>query len=395
MLGSRRGCYNWGKTAFALDGSVDAQPLPEGGFRHHYECQTKCAQDGSCGAFTFKYFTAFTTLPGRGHCYFFDTKPETYAGAESRFYVSGPDHCTEFDSTPIDTPRNKEVQIAEEVKSAVSSELEVALSSEVESAVSSAECQLCAAAYERDGGCKYALRGKWFKMIMPDECYLKAHTKSQMNCRNDILDFCNSVEEEETMLGSRRGCYNWGKTAFALDGSVDAQPLPEGGFRHHYECQTKCAQDDSCEAFTFKYFTAFTTLPGRGHCYFFDTKPETYAGAESRFYVSGPDHCTEFDSTPIDTPRNKEVQIAEDIFYEELDSEFAVSATGNIGKRKECRECAAAYDRNGGCKYARKDQWYKIRKPDECYLKLHPKSSVNCRPYVMNHCKGNAEIEIG
>merc|ERR1719499_1317032 len=234
---------------------------------------------------------------------------------------------------------------------------------------------------------------------MPDECYLKAHTKSRMNCRNDILDFCNSVEEEETMLGSRRGCYNWGKTAFALDGSVDAQPLPGGGFRHHYECQTKCAQDDSCEAFTFKYFTAFTTLPGRGHCYFFDTKPETYAGAESRFYVSGPDHCTEFDSTPIDTPRNQEVQIAEDLFYEELDSEFAVSAKANrgkrpdgkIGKRSDCKECAAAYDRNGGCKYARKDQWYKIRKPDECYLKLHPKAHVNCRPYVMRHCKSKPE----
>jgi len=137
---------------------------------------------------------------------------------------------------------------------------------------------------------------------------LNVNTKSRMNCQNEIISHCKSVEEEETMIAGRRGCYKWGNTAFKMDGSVDAQPLPDGGFRHHYECQTQCAFDDACKAFTFKYFTAFTTLPGRGNCYFYNTKPDTYLEAESRFYVSGPDHCTEFDSTPIDTPRNQLTQ---------------------------------------------------------------------------------------
>eukprot|EP00493_Phyllostaurus_siculus_P022570 UN22904 len=162
----------------------------------------------------------------------------------------------------------------------------------------------------RKGGrrCKNALNGKWFKMKMPDECYLNVNPKSRMNCQNEIISHCKSVEEEETMIAGRRGCYKWGTTAFKMDGSVDAQPLPDRGFRHHYECQTQCALDDACKAFTFKYFTAFTTLPGRGHCYFYNTKPDTYLQAESRFYVSGPDHCTEFDTTPIDTPRNQLTQ---------------------------------------------------------------------------------------
>merc|ERR550534_1170169 len=166
--------------------------------------------------------------------------------------------------------------VSSEVELAVSGELEAALSSEVESAVSSAECQLCAAAYERDGGCKYALRGKWFKMIMPDECYLKAHTKSQMNCRNDILDFCNSVEVKSAV------------------------------------------------------------------------------SSEVELAVSG----------ELEAALSSEV-------------ESAVSSA-------ECQLCAAAYERDGGCKYALRGKWFKMIMPDECYLKPHTKSQMNCRNDILD-----------
>merc|ERR1719499_581156 len=81
-----------------------------------------------------------------------------------------------------------------EVKSAVSNELETAVSIELEAALSSDECEECAAAYARDGGCKHAVNGQWYKIRMPEECLKKMHDGHGTNCRDHVHDHCKSPE---------------------------------------------------------------------------------------------------------------------------------------------------------------------------------------------------------
>merc|ERR1719173_272859 len=148
-------------------------------------------------------------------------------------------------------------------------------------------CQECAAAYERDGGCQYALRGKWFKIRMPGECYLNVNEKSGADCRKEVIDHCRSVESAV---------------------SVDA--------------------------------------------------------LESAVSVDAVESA---------------VSVGESVaFGGELES--AVS-------RGQCKACALEYEEAGGCKYALKGKWFKIRMPDTCYLNVNTKSRRDCRREVIRHCK--------
>merc|ERR1719204_718455 len=204
---------------------------------------------------------------------------------------------------------------------------------EVESAVSGGECQECASAYERDGGCTYALKGNWFQMDMPDECYLKLNEKSRVNCRNKVIDHCISVGGD--VMDSPKPSRN---------SFVATKMMPSEGCQ---ACATAYERDGGCQyALKGKWFKM--KMPEE--CYL---NVHEKSGADCRNEVI--DHC-----------RSVEV-------------ESAVSGG-------ECQECASAYERDGGCTYALKGNWFQMDMPDECYLKLNEKSRVNCRNKVIDHC---------
>jgi len=103
-----------------------------------------------------------------------------------------------------------------EVESAVSvEEVESVLSGgEIESAVSRGQCKACALEYERDGGCKYALKGKWFKIKMPDKCYLNVNRKSRRDCRKEVIRHCKKVGNR----GITQSVLNYSMNIFAIIG---------------------------------------------------------------------------------------------------------------------------------------------------------------------------------
>jgi len=210
---------------------------------------------------------------------------------------------------------------------------------EVESAVSGGECQSCASAYERDGGCTYALKGNWFQMDMPDECYLKLNEKSRVNCRNKVIDHCISV-----------------------GGDVKVSPQPS---RNSF-IATKVMPSEGCQACAAAY-------ERDGGC--------QYALKGKWFKMKMPDECylSVNEKSGADC-RNEVIDHCKSI-----EVESAVSDG-------ECQECADAYKRDGGCKYALKGKWYKMKMPDECYLNANRKSRVDCRREVIHNCK-SIEVE--
>merc|ERR1711951_215411 len=115
-----------------------------------------------------------------------------------------------------------------EVESAVSvEEVESVLSGgEIESAVSRGQCKACALEYERDGGCKYALKGKWFKIKMPDKCYLNVNRKSRRDCRKEVIRHCKKVAPRKKPLkprnrrnrGITQSVLNYSMNIFAIIG---------------------------------------------------------------------------------------------------------------------------------------------------------------------------------
>merc|ERR1719285_735653 len=217
-------------------------------------------------------------------------------------------------------------------------------------------CQECAAAYERDGGCQYALRGKWFKIRMPGECYLNVNEKSGADCRKEVIDHCRSVESAVSVEES----------------SVSVEEVESAvSDRDCQECADAYERDGGC-----KYAL-------RGKWYKMQMPDECYLNAnrksrrDCRREVIN--HCRSVESAVSVDVVESAVSVGESVaFGGELES--AVS-------RGQCKACALEYEEAGGCKYALKGKWFKIRMPDTCYLNVNRKSRRDCRREVINYCR--------
>jgi len=87
----------------------------------------------------------------------------------------------------------------------------VVFGGELESAVSRGQCKACALEYAEAGGCKYALKGKWFKIRMPDTCYLNVNRKSRRDCRKEVVRHCKRFGITQSVL-------NYSMNIFAIIG---------------------------------------------------------------------------------------------------------------------------------------------------------------------------------
>merc|ERR1719461_1548894 len=204
---------------------------------------------------------------------------------------------------------------------------------------------------------------------MPSECYLKFHPNFATNCRPHVVDHCKAgevqvAEDTENMEDS----YDYEE--------VDSEfALSAVGKRKDCRACASAYEDAGGCPFALKRKWLSIRMPSK--CYL---KLNKKSAVNCRRYVFK--HC-----------KKREVQVAEDkeiteesYLYEEVESEFAVSS-------EDCQACASAYKDAGGCPYALKSKWYKIRMPSECYLKFHPNFGVNCRPHVVDHCKAG-EVEV-
>merc|ERR1719285_461628 len=192
-------------------------------------------------------------------------------------------------------------------------------------------CQECAAAYERDGGCQYALRGKWFKIRMPGECYLNVNEKSGADCRKEVIDHCRSVESAVSIEES------------SVSVEEVESALSDGDCQ---ECADAYERDGGCK----------------------------YALRGKWYKMQMPDECY------LNANRKSRRDCRREVINHCRSIESAVS-------RRQCKACALEYEEAGGCKYALKGKWFKIRMPDTCYLNVNTKSRRDCRREVINYCR--------
>merc|ERR1719285_645626 len=228
-------------------------------------------------------------------------------------------------------------------------------------------CQECAAAYERDGGCQYALRGKWFKIRMPGECYLNVNEKSGADCRKEVIDHCKSVESAVSI----------GESSVSVEEVESA--VSDGDCQ---ECADAYERDGGC-----KYAL-------RGKWYKMQMPDECYLNAnrksrrDCRREVIN--HCRSIESAvSVDVVESAvSVDAVESVVsVEKAESVVFGGELESAVSRGQCKACALEYAEAGGCKYALKGKWFKIRMPDTCYLNVNTKSRRDCRKEVVRHCK--------